>query len=67
MIFQKNVKFNLLVLKCVKVGDKCVNSEGLTPATSDVEKVTQSGCKPKFLGKYKGVCKSCWAVAGKVL
>ena len=36
MIFSKNVNFNLLVLQCVKVGDQCIISEGLTPTTSAV-------------------------------
>ena len=40
------------MLKCVKVGEKCLIGEGLTPATSDVEKVILLGCKTKFVAKY---------------
>ena len=58
MNFQNNVKLKLLVLKCVKVGEKCFISEVLTPTTSEVENVIQSGSNPKFMCKY-GVYKSC--------
>ena len=58
MNFQNNVKLKLLVLKCVKVGEKCFISEGLTPTTSEVENVIQSGSNPKCMCKY-GVYKSC--------
>ena len=55
VIFQKNVLLYLLVLKCVKIGEKCFVGEGLTPATSDVKKVIHLGFKIKVLAKNKNI------------
>ena len=41
------------MFKCVKVGVKCLFSEGLTPTTSDAEKVNVLGCKTRFSVNYK--------------
>ena len=80
MIFQKNVLLYFLVLKCVKVGKKCFVGEGLTPATSDVEKVIHLCFKTKgttlldlstfdlnYQTKVLAKYKSCLAATGKVL
>ena len=53
VIFQKKLKLYFLVYKCVKVGEKCLVSGGLTPATSNVEKVIILGCKTKVSVGYR--------------
>ena len=40
-------------LQCVKVGEGCIISEGLTPTTSAVSENAQSGSNLRVLGKYK--------------
>ena len=53
MIFQKNVYLKLLVLKCVMVGVIRVISEGLTPTTSVVRRIAQSGYNLKVVSNHK--------------
>ena len=52
MIFQINVNLKLTVLKCVKVGEKCFVSEGVTPASSNFKKFIILGCETKVSVEY---------------
>ena len=53
MIFQINANLKSTVLKCVKVGEKCFISEGVTPTSSNFKKVLKLGYETKVSVKYK--------------